>query len=57
MPTLPLLFTGRINVVSVSRFVYQLDNYFGIVEFNDDVKMSQIAIMLLEGTAYNWFAV
>ena len=54
---LPALFTGRMDGVLVSRFVHQLDNYFEIVELNDDVKMGQIAITLLEGTAYNWFAV
>ena len=43
--------------VSVSRFVHQVDNYFRIIELNDNVKMGQIAITLLEGTTYNWFAV
>ena len=56
-PALPALFAGRMDGVLVSRFVHQLDNYFKIVELNDDVKMGQIAITLLEGTAYNWFAV
>ena len=56
-PALPALFTGRMDGVSVSRFVHQLDNFFRIVELNDDVKMGQIAITLLEGTAYNWFVV
>ena len=28
-----------------------------LLNLNDDVKMGQIAITLLEGTAYNWFAV
>ena len=56
-PSLPAPFTGRIDRVSVSRFVHQLDNYFRILELIDDVKMGQIAITLLEGTAYNWFAV
>ena len=56
-PSFPALFTGRMDGVSVSRFVHQLDNFFRIVELNDDVKMGQIAITLLEGTAYNWFAV
>ena len=31
--------TGRINVVSVRRFVHLLDNYFRIVELADDVKI------------------
>ena len=43
--------------VSISRFIYQLDNYFRIVELTDDIKMGKIAITLLEGTAYNWFEV
>ena len=37
--------------VSLSRFVHQLDNYFRIVELNNDAKKGQIAITLLEGTA------
>ena len=37
--------------------MHQLDNYFKIVEFNDDIKIGWIAIMLLKGTAYNWLAV
>ena len=56
-PALPALFAGRIDGVFVSRFLHQLDNYFKIFELNDDVKMGQIAIMLLEGTTYNWFSV
>ena len=56
-PSLPAPFTGRMDGISVSRFVYSLDNYFRIVELTDDVKMGQIAIILLEGTAYNWFSV
>ena len=38
-PSLPAPFTGKMDGVSVSRFVHQLDNYFRIVELNDDVKM------------------
>ena len=38
-PSLPALFTRRMNGISVSRFVHQLDNYFKIVELNDDVKI------------------
>ena len=57
-PSLPAPFIGRMDGVSVSRFVHQLDNnYFRIVELSDNVKMGQIAIILLEGTAYNWFVV
>ena len=55
--SLPAPFTGRMDGVSVSRFVHLLDNYFRIVELTDDVKMGQIPITLLEGTAYNWFSV
>ena len=56
-PALPAPLTGRMDGVSVSRFVHQLDNYLKIAGLNDDVKMGQIVITLLEGTAYNWFAV
>ena len=49
--SLPAPFTGRMDGVSVSRFVHQLDNYFRIVELSDDVKMGQISITLLEGTS------
>ena len=45
------------DAVLLSRFVHQLDNYSRIVESTDDVKMGQITITLLEGTAYNWFTV
>ena len=38
-PCLPASFTGRMDSVSVSRFVHQLNNNFRIVELNDDVKM------------------
>ena len=56
-PSFPALFTGKMDGVFVSRFVHQLGNYFGIVELNNDVKMGQIAITLLDSTIYNWFAV
>ena len=56
-PSLPALFTGKMYGVSIGRFVHLLDNYFRIVELNDDVKMGQITITLLEGTAYKWFEV
>ena len=55
-PALPAPFTAKIDSVSVSRFVLQLNICFRIVELNDDVKMGQIAIMLLEGATYNWLA-
>ena len=54
-PTLPAPFIGKLDGVSVSRFVHQLYNYINIVGLTDDIKMGQIAITLLEGTAYNWF--
>ena len=54
---MPALFTGKMDSVCVSKFVYQLDNHFRIIDLNDDVKMGQIAITLLEGTTYNWFTV
>ena len=38
-PSLPAPFTGKTNGVSVSRFIHQLDNFFIIVELNDDIKM------------------
>ena len=38
-PSLPALFTSKMDGVSVSRFVHYLDNYFRIVELNDDVKI------------------
>ena len=44
---LPEPFAGKMDGVSVSRFVHKFDNYFGIVELNDNVKMGQIAITLL----------
>ena len=52
-PSLLAPFTARMDGVSVSRFLHQLSIYFSIVELNDDVEMSSIAITLLEGTAYN----
>ena len=57
MPALLVLFIGKIDGVLVSRFVHQLDNYFKIVGFTDDIEMGQISITLLEDMAYNWFAV
>ena len=38
-PSLPAPFIGKMDGVLVSKFVHQLDNYFRIVELNDDVKM------------------
>ena len=54
---LPTLFISKMNGVSVSRFIHQLDYYFKIIGLIDNIKMSQIAITLLEATAYNWFAI
>ena len=38
-PALPAPFMGKMDGVSVSRFVHQLDNYFKIVGITDDIKM------------------
>ena len=38
-PALPAPFIGKMDVVSVSRFVHLLDNYFKIVGLNDDIIM------------------
>ena len=38
-PALPVPFIGKMNGVSVSRFVHQLDNYFKIVGLTYDIKM------------------
>ena len=56
-PSLLALFTGRMDGISVSRFVHQLDNYFRIVELNDDIKIAWTSITLLKSTAYNCFNV
>ena len=37
---------------NVSRFVHQLDTYFDLVDLKDDSKRGQIAVTLLEGSAY-----
>ena len=51
-PALLVPFIGKMDGVLLSRFVYQLDIIFKIVGLTDDVKTGQIAINLLEGTAY-----
>ena len=56
-PAFPAPFLGKMDGVSVSGFVHQLDNYFKNVGLTDNIKMGQIAITLLESTAYNWFEV
>ena len=38
-PYLPALFIGKMDGVSVSRFVHYLYIYFRIVELNDNVKI------------------
>ena len=38
-PALPAPFTGKMDGVSVSRFVHKLDNFFKIVGLTDYVKM------------------
>ena len=38
-PALPAPFIGKMNGVSVSRSVHQLDNYFKFVDLTDDIKM------------------
>ena len=54
---LPEPFIGKMDGVLVSSFLHWLDNYFKTEGLTDDIKTGQIAITLLEGTAYNWFAV
>ena len=38
-PALPTPFIGKMDGVSVSRFVHQLDNYFKIVGLIDNIKV------------------
>ena len=42
---------------SVLRFFNQLDVYFKLVELTDDSKCFQIAVTLLEGSAFTWYSV
>ena len=44
-PSLPAPFIGRMNGLSISRFVHLLDSYFKIVELTDDVKMGQLQLL------------
>ena len=37
-PALPPTFHGKMDGTSVSKFVHQLDIYFGLVDLTDDVK-------------------
>ena len=48
-PALLPAFHGKMDGTSVSKFVLQLDIYFGLVDLMDDVKCSYIAVGLLEG--------
>ena len=43
--------------MTVSRFVHQLDTYFDLVDLKDDSKRGQIAVTLLEGSAYTWSSI
>ena len=42
---------------TVSRFFHQLDTYFDLVDLKDNSKRGQIAVALLEGSAYTWCSV
>ena len=42
---------------TVSRFVHQLDTYIDLVDLKDDSKRGQIAVTLLEESAYTWYSV
>ena len=37
-PALPPAFHGKMDGTSVSKFVHQLDVYFGLLDLSDDVK-------------------
>ena len=38
-PALPTPFIGKMDGVSISRFVHQLDNYYKNIGLTDDTKM------------------
>ena len=42
---------------TVSRLVHQLDTYLDLVDLKDNSKRGQIAVTLLEGSAYTWYSV
>ena len=48
-PALPPAFQGKMDVMSVSKFVHQVDVYFDLVDLIDDTKRGQIVVGLLEG--------
>ena len=56
-PSLLSGFGGKMDGTTVSRFVHQLDTYFELVDLKDDSKRGQIAVMLLESSAYTWYSV
>ena len=37
-PSLPAAFGGKMDGMTVSRFVHQLDTYFDLVDLKDDSK-------------------
>ena len=45
------------NGTTVSKFIYQLDVYFDLVDLEDDTKGGHIAVGLLEGQAHTWYQV
>ena len=51
-PALPPAFHGKMDGTTVSKFVYQLDVYFDLVDLKNDAKRGQIAVGLLEGQAH-----
>ena len=51
-PSLQAGFGGKMDGTTVSRFVHQLDTYFYLVDLKDDSKRGQIAVTLIEGSAY-----
>ena len=53
-PSLPAAFGGKMDGMTVSGFVHQLDTYFDLVDLKDNSKRGQIAVTLLEGSAYTW---
>ena len=42
---------------TVSRFVHQLGTYFDLVDLKDHSKREQIAVTLLDGSAYTWYSI
>ena len=56
-PSLPAAFRGKMDGTTVSRTVHQLNTYFDLVDLKDDSKRGQIAVTLLEGSAYTWYSI